>query len=264
MFYYKLLCLYSNSFIYYLNRMAYNKLLVLLLILSISIKIEAQNDSINVSKNNKAQLINKSVIPVILISSGLLLNGSDFEKEFKVNLRNLLGNDFELPIDNYIQYAPIAELYLADAIGIKSKNHWFDQTKYLLISNLITATITHTIKRTSGKIRPNNGSHSFPSGHTSFSFTNATVLYNEFKDTSPYLAYSGYLFSTTTGALRIANNKHWLSDVLVGAGIGILVTELVYHFEPLKNWNPFINSKNITLVPQFDNNKYGFYLSIRL
>ena len=62
----------------------------------------------------------------------------------------------------------------------------------------------------------------------------------------------------------MANNKHWFSDVLVGAGIGILVTELIYHFEPLKNWNPFINSENITLVPQFDNNKYGIYLSIRL
>ena len=246
------------------DNMVYNNFFILILILILSHRINAQSDSLNVSENKKLHFAGTVAIPVTLITTGILLNGSDFEKEFTFNIRNKVGDDFELTIDNYIQYAPIAELYIADMMGVKSKNHWFDQTKYLLISNLITSAITHTIKNTSIKTRPSGSSHSFPSGHTSFSFTNASVLYNEFKDTSPYLAYSGYLFSSTTGALRIVNNKHWLSDVLAGAGIGILVTQLVYHFEPLKNWNPFLNSKNITLVPQIDMNNYGLYLSIRL
>ena len=60
------------------------------------------------------------------------------------------------------------------------------------------------------------------------------------------------------------NNKHWFSDVLVGTGIGILAAQLVYHFEPLKNFNPFIKSKNITLLPQMNANQYGFYFAYRL
>lgn len=34
--------------------------------------------------------------------------------------------------------------------------------------------------------------------------------------------------ATATGLMRMANNKHWLSDVMVGAGIGILSTEFGY------------------------------------
>jgi len=57
------------------------------------------------------------------------------------------------------------------------------------------------------------------------------------------------------------NNKHWVSDVLVGTGIGILVTELVYHFEPLKSFNPFKKSDKITFIPTISNESYGIYFS---
>ena len=39
--------------------------------------------------------------------------------------------------------------------------------------------------------------------------------------------------ATVTGVSRMLNNKHWLSDVLVGAGIGILSVELGYLFADL-------------------------------
>jgi membrane-associated phospholipid phosphatase len=111
------------------------------------------------------------------------------------------------------------------------------------------------------KTRANGTSRSFPSGHSTAAFSNASVLYNEFYESSPLLAYSGYTFATATAIFRMSNNRHWVSDVMVGAGIGILVTELVYYFEPLKNFNPFIESKNISLVPQINDENYGFYFS---
>jgi hypothetical protein len=200
-------------------------------------------------------------LPVSLITIGNLISGSIFEKNMQTNLRNKVGNNYEFKIDNYLQYTPIAEIYIADLIGIKSKNHWFDQTKYLVISNIITSVITHTIKNTVNKTRPNDENYSFPSGHTSFAFNNATILYYEFRKTSPIIAYSGFAFAATTGTFRMINNKHWFSDVLAGAGIGILLTNLVYHFEPFKNFNPFIKSKNITFFPNIENNFYGFYFS---
>jgi membrane-associated phospholipid phosphatase len=82
---------------------------------------------------------------------------------------------------------------------------------------------------------------------------------HEFKGSTPVLAYSGYFFSTTTAAFRVINNRHWISDVLVGAGIGIITTELVYYFEPLKNFNPFKKNENINFVPMIDQNSKGFY-----
>lgn len=206
-------------------------------------------------------VLKQSIIPVVLIGSGVLINHSQFEKNVHTDLRNAVGNNYEFKIDNYIQYAPAAEIYIADIAGIKSKNHWFDQTKYLLISQLITSSITEGLKHLTLKTRPNGQFYSFPSGHTTFAFTNATVLYNEFSESSPLLAYSGYVFSTTTGIYRMLNNKHWFSDVLVGAGIGILVTNLVYYFKPFKNFNPFKKNEGLVVIPQVGNNSYGVYFS---
>ena len=236
-----------------------HKLLILLLLLIAVVNVKAQQpDSIN-----RKKIWTKSILPVSLIITGSAISGSQFEKNLATNIRNKVGNNYEFPIDNYFQFVPIAEMYVADMAGIKSKNHWFDQTKNLFISNMLTLGITYGLKYATHKTRPNGSGHSFPSGHTTFAFTNATVLYNEFRETSPVVAYSGYAFAITTGTFRMVNNKHWFSDVLVGAGIGMLVTNLVYYFEPLKNFNPFKKSKNIVVIPSIDYDSYGLYFSYR-
>lgn len=205
--------------------------------------------------------LKRSIIPVTLIGLGVIVNHSNFEKDLQTSLRNKVGNDYEFRIDDYLQYVPIVEMYSSDLLGVKATNHWFDQTKYLLISNLISASITQSLKFITQKERPNGAPYSFPSGHTTFAFTNAAVLYNEFKDTSPVLAYSGYAFAATTGSFRMINNKHWLSDVLAGAGIGIVSAELVYYFKPFQHFNPFVKTKNITFIPQIGSNNLGFYFA---
>jgi hypothetical protein len=229
-----------------------------------STAIESQSIEITKKTPNKSySLLKKSIIPTVLIIGGSGLSGSHFEHTMKTKIRNQVGNNYEFRIDDYMVYAPIVELYLADILGVKSKNHWFDQTKYLLFSNLLSGGVTHGLKQLIDKERPNGGHFSFPSGHTELVFTNATVLKNEFKDSSPLLAYSGYGFAIATGTFRMINNKHWFSDVLVGAGIGILATEIVYHFEPLKNFNPFKKSKNVSILPQINSNNYGVYCSYK-
>lgn len=222
----------------------------------------ADKDSDSLKSKKNTLLLKRSILPLSMITTGIIANNSQFEKDLRYDIRAKVGTDFQFKIDDYFQYVPIVEMYLADALQVEAKNHWFDQTKYLLISNVLTAAITHGLKRTTLKTRPDLSSqHSFPSGHTSFAFTNASVLMHEFKDSAPVLAYSGYFFSTTTAAFRMINDRHWVSDVLVGAGIGIVVTELVYYFEPLKNFNPFKKNENINFVPMIDQNSKGFYFS---
>ena len=236
-----------------------NKIVLVIFLLIVSM-ISAKSQTKDSLKTKKF-LIN-SIAPVVFITSGLIINNSNFEKQFQEDIRNKVGDNYHNSIDDYAQYVPIAELYIADVLGLKSKNHWFDQTKYLFISNFISALVTHGLKNSINKTRPDgSANNSFPSGHTSFAFTNATVLFYEFQDSSPLLAYSGYAFSTATATFRVLNNKHWISDVLVGAGVGIIVTNLVYYFEPFKNFNPFINSNKFTLLPVMERDKYGAYFS---
>ena len=230
--------------------------------------INNQNDTLNIASlttiKKQRTLLHKSIVPLSLIGVGLVVNNSQFEKNLETDLRNSVGNDYQTPIDDYLLFVPIVQMYAADAFGMKAKNDWFDQTKYLIISNVVSTGISELLKATITKTRPDGDPYSFPSGHSTIAFTNAAVLQNEFQETSTVYAYSGYAFAATTGVFRMLNNKHYVSDVLVGAGIGILVTQLVYHFEPLKNFNPFKKSKNISFFPQYKENTYGFYFKYEL
>jgi len=203
--------------------------------------------------------LKNQLVPIGLISGGLLIEALDCKQEMQDWFPKTNTN-----VDDYIQYAPIAILYTSDLLGVKHRNNAFNQTKYLIISELATSIIINSLKRITHSTRPNGEPFSFPSGHTSQSFTGATVLYHETKDYCLPLAYSGYLFSTATAVLRVTNNKHWVSDVLVGAGIGILVTNLVYYIEPLKNWDPFKLNGKAVIVPEIDINSNTYLISVSI
>ncbi|MEK6154086.1 phosphatase PAP2 family protein [Flavobacteriaceae bacterium 3-367] len=224
--------------------------------------LPAQVDSTR--QKSEVTFFKKSALPASLIITGVLLSDSRLERRLNQNIQERVGDNFQTNLDDYMRFAPVAQLYIADIAGVKAKNHWFDQTKNMALSILLTDLLTKGLKKNIHKMRPNGfNAESLPSGHTSIAFSTASVLYEEFKDTSPLLAYSGYGFATTTGALRMAKNKHWLSDVLFGAGIGVMVSKLVYHFDYLFPWNPFTRYKDVILLPSHMEGVTGVYLSVK-
>jgi membrane-associated phospholipid phosphatase len=99
-----------------------------------------------------------------------------------------------------------------------------------LESILASATITATVKFVVGRsrpeqdegsihLRPFSGSSSFPSGHTTVAF--AVMSPWVFYYPGP-ITYSLFALSASTGIARIAKDKHWPTDVLAGAAVGIL------------------------------------------
>jgi membrane-associated phospholipid phosphatase len=244
-------------------KLIFTKILIVLLLSSYNSHAQVLHHADSLDSKSSINFKKKAIVPLSLIGLGVLLNGSRLERQFNTFVHEELSFEHKSTVDDYVRHVPAIIMYSADILGAKAKNHWFDQTKYLFISNLVSGYTTRKLKSLTEKTRPNGTSRSFPSGHSTSAFSNASVLYNEFYESSPLLAYSGYAFATSTALFRMSNNRHWLSDVMVGAGIGILVTELVYYFEPLKNFNPFKGSKNITLIPQIDKENYGFYFSLR-
>lgn len=91
-------------------------------------------------------------------------------------------------------------------------------SSFALITNRI---ITVGMKRIVGRIRPNGDCcKSFPSGHTSHSFTIAAIARELYGDEIGALTYS---VATLVAFSRINDNKHYLSDVLFGAALGTAV-----------------------------------------
>jgi len=76
-------------------------------------------------------------------------------------------------------------------------------------------------KTSSGTKPPTNSYTSFPSGHTCVAFAAATVYAMEYRD-RPIIPILSYSAASLIGLSRITENKHWASDVFVGAVLGYL------------------------------------------
>ena len=101
-------------------------------------------------------------------------------------------------------------------------------------ASLIMGSTVTAMKKLTTIERPDGSNKlSFPSGSTAIAFMGAEFLYQEYKEVSIWYGISGYLVATGTGFLRLHNNKHWFTDVVGGAGIGILSTKIAYWIHPL-------------------------------
>ena len=151
----------------------------------------------------------------------------------KVN--NDINSGFHNRADDYIQYAPLVLTWGLKAAGYEGRSQWGRLLASNALSAAIMAGVVNCIKYTAAEERPDGStSNSFPSGHTATAFMAATILHKEYGLTrSLWYSVGGYTVATGIAAFRVMNNRHWVSDVLTGAGIGILSTELGYALSDL-------------------------------
>ncbi|MBA2249328.1 MAG: phosphatase PAP2 family protein [Chitinophagaceae bacterium] len=93
---------------------------------------------------------------------------------------------------------------------------------------------------------------SFPSGHTTVAFAAATVFALEYRN-KPFIPLVAYSAATLIGLSRIYENKHWATDVAVGAAIGYLAGKNVvdnYHrYMKIKQPDKYKRSVSFSLHP---------------
>ncbi|MEO6583552.1 MAG: phosphatase PAP2 family protein [Ferruginibacter sp.] len=170
-------------------------------------------------------------VPSLLIISGISTNGNGedgFKKEIAEE-RNEHFPKFGTRLDQYLQFSPIAIAYGLDGLGYKSKTALKNRTAVLLKGELFMTSAVFGLKRLTHQLRPDNsGDNSFPSGHTAQAFAAATFLSEEYQSKFKWMPYLAYGIATSVGVLRMANNKHYISDVLLGAGLGILSMKVSY------------------------------------
>jgi len=128
-------------------------------------------------------------------------------------------------------------LYLDDDVG---------ETQ-MYKSFFTTVGITQALKFGVNRTRPNGGSRSFPSGHTSAAFQGAAFIHARYGD---IYAIPAYIAASFVGYSRVYANKHFKSDVYAGAIIGTLSS--LYFTTPYRG---------INITPTATTGKFGLEVS---
>ncbi|MFB9863248.1 phosphatase PAP2 family protein [Rufibacter immobilis] len=211
--------------------------------LSLSVGVVAQTPVVDTTVAQAVQVIpaeekpktkhylKRAVLPsAVLVAAGIYtIRGNGFYSSYDASrdARRAFPN-FSTVVDDYLFFVPIAGLYGFNLFSSQNKHDIKRQTGLLLVSGLVTTALTYPTKILTGVERPNGKPRAFPSGHTSYAFTIAAIVDKEFRGKSKWISVGSYTIASATGVMRVLNNEHWMSDVLAGAGLGLLSVNTVY------------------------------------
>lgn len=199
--------------------------------------------------NNRPFSLKNIAIPSSFIIIGVTQVGHE-SKELQVDLQEDFPY-FRSHLDDIVQYIPATLSLFSGQLGLKPQHSFKSRLILSAISYGAMGITVNILKRTIQEERPDgSGNNSFPSGHAAFAFTGAELFHQELKNSHPILSYAAFPLAIGVSTYRLLNNKHYLSDVLVGAGIGMLSAKLAYAiYRPkIQNSNKFSFSLSPTQV----------------
>ncbi|TGE22632.1 phosphatase PAP2 family protein [Hymenobacter metallicola] len=176
----------------------------------------------------QGRLAQAGMVPAALIGYGIsTINGRGLYSSYdaREEIGEHLGG-FRTRADDFLQFAPYLELGVAALAGARTRDDRLNTLLLIGKAEAIMLASVYALKYTTNIERPNGAPHAFPSGHTAQAFVAATLVHLELRDQSPWYGVGAYTIATSVAALRMINNKHWQSDVVTGAGIGILSAQL--------------------------------------
>lgn len=231
---------------------------------------QAQTDSIEydssgkfrrmVDRHTSTKAYRMVFIGVPLVVGGVVMQS--YDADFR-RLRNGYGESFHQTYDDCLQYAPAGLMVGLKACGVKGRSSWGRMLVSDAFSTALMALAVNSLKYSCRVMRPDGSSrNSFPSGHTATAFMTATMLHKEYGHLSPWYSIGGYTVATVTGVTRQLNNRHWMSDVMVGAGIGILAAELGYFLADLIFRDKGLNVYETTAV--YDRYRHPSFLGFTI
>jgi membrane-associated phospholipid phosphatase len=267
----------------------YEPLKTILFALLCIISLNASAQITDTAKKNIGDTIKKNLLtapdtvkklhsnPLSLIAPAVLITYGALSFEVKP-IRNLdyyihgriekYTPNFNTTAESYFLFAPVALVYGLDVVGVSGKNTFIDQTAILGLSGGFLGVTELSLKHVTHRLRPNGADYySFPSGHTGAAFLAAEFLAQEYSEKSPVYTVIGYTFAVTTGIFRMANRDHWLSDVVAGAGFGILSTKAAYLVYPyIRNalTHKGKNGKSAMVMPTYINGAPGLSFAMQL
>lgn len=173
-----------------------------------------------------------------------------------------MRGDYYLHFDDYIQYVPVAAYLGLGFYKGGRKLDWRERVAVGVTAYLAMTAITNIGKHTFKEKRPDSKArNSFPSGHTATAFTGAELVRKEF---GWAIGSGAYVVATGVAFLRLYNGRHWLNDVIAGAGIGILSAQIGYwmlpHYRKWFHWDKKKNTEVCVAMPSYSDGTFAMNL----
>lgn len=163
--------------------------------------------------------VRQLIVPASMITAGALFVGIEPFKQARTWVNETIGVHKCSPTDDILQYLPMASYLFLDFAGVESRRSFTDRVIVGATATILLTATTQSVKYIVNEPRPDGGQHSFPSGHTATAFMGAELLRQDY---GAWVGAAGYVVATGVGVMRILNGRHWINDVVAGAGIGIL------------------------------------------
>jgi membrane-associated phospholipid phosphatase len=177
--------------------------------------------------------------------------------------RHIAVRQGDSKIDDALIFLPWASACALDLCGIRSKHSLPDKIAVMATAGALVLGSAFALKEMTRVERPDGSDrHSFPSRHTAIAFAGAELLRQEYGDRSVWYGVAGYGVAVGSGFLRVYHNRHWLSDVAVGAGIGILSAKAACWLYPSVR-RLYAKDDNLSLWPHVSTSGVGMTLSAR-
>ncbi|GHT76577.1 phospholipid phosphatase [Bacteroidia bacterium] len=207
------------------------------------------------------------IVPLSLITVGSVValteQGKSLNKDIKKEMSEIRTN--YIHVDDYIQYVPAVSVFGLSLIGAKAKHNYCDQALVVATAYLSEMVLVNSVKYSVRHPRPDDPSqsNSFPSGHTATAFVGAEIVRREYWDDSPIYGIVAYAIATTVGVLRVYNERHWATDVIAGAGFGIVSAQIGYWLLPINKRLFHFGNNQLTFSPYYTKRQGGLSISYR-
>jgi membrane-associated phospholipid phosphatase len=245
---------------------AHQKHVFLLFFLFISVFSisKGQTDTLLVVQKNSRKL-SKWVAPTLLTVGGTLLVRSSADENI-YQYRHRHFSSFKNSSDDYLQYVPAVAYLGMHFLGSGGVQKNILNKGWLLAkATLVNSAIVLLLKESLQRQRPDGSDNrSFVSGHTAWAFLGASLVHLNYGKQSVWYSIGAFSLASGIGAMRLLNDKHWFSDTLAGAGIGMFSAYAVWYTHRNKLENNLKKKISINfrpaLLPQAT---YGFVGCIR-
>lgn len=226
------------------------------------------SDSINTSNSSTTSFRSQELLlPISLLTIGIggyYMDGyNGMNNHINNGINSWRGKGY-IHVDDYLQYLPAATYISLGFLKGTARLPFRERLAVSLTAYLTMAALTNVGKYTFKEKRPDSSArNSFPSGHTATVFTGAELMRTEY-GTWPGLA--SYSVAIAVAFLRLYNGRHWLNDVLAGAGIGIFSARVGYWMLPMYRkwfgWGKKDSAKVIAILPEYLSDSKNIGLSM--